>query len=112
MTAYCGLNCSKCEAYIATLENDDAKRAETARKWSDLYQADIRPEQINCKGCKSNGVRFSHCDVCHIRQCCLSKGVDNCAVCEDYICDKLSAFISLAPEAGQALEKIRHAGMP
>ena len=109
MIAFCGLNCSKCDAFIATRENDAAKREATARKWSELYRADIKAEQINCQGCKSDGVRFSHCDVCDIRKCCLSKGVDNCAVCEDTICDKLSAFISLAPEAGKALEKIRHA---
>ena len=109
MIAYCGLNCSKCEAYIATQKNDDVKRKETARKWSKLYQAEIKPAQINCNGCKSDGVRFSYCAVCDIRQCCLAKGVTNCAVCGEYICEKLSAFIKLAPEAGTALENIRSA---
>ena len=107
MIAYCGLNCSKCEAHIATQENDDVKREETARKWSKLYAAEIKPDQINCNGCKSDGVKFFHCDACDIRQCCLSKSVDNCAVCEEYICDKLSGFVKLAPEAGAALENIR-----
>jgi hypothetical protein len=107
MIAYCGLNCSKCEALIATREDDDAKREETARKWSKLYRTNIEADQINCQGCISNGPRFSHCDVCDIRHCCSSKGVDNCASCGDYICDKLSAFIKLAPQAGEALEAIR-----
>lgn len=111
MTAYCGLSCSQCEAHIATLENDDDKRKETARRWSALYQADIQPEQINCQGCKSDGPLFSHCNVCEIRQCCSAKGLENCAFCEDYVCDKLSAFIDIAPEAGKALEKIHHAGV-
>jgi len=103
MTAYCGLNCSKCEAFIATRKDDATMRAATAKKWSALYKADIKADQINCKGCKSDGIRFSHCDVCDIRQCCQSNGVENCAVC------KLAAFISIAPEAGKALDKIRHA---
>jgi len=107
MMAYCGLDCSDCDAYIATQENEDAKREETARKWSKLYRADIEPWQINCSGCKSDGVKFSHCDVCDIRSCCLSKGVENCAVCEEYICDRLSVFIKMAPDAGAALEKFR-----
>ena len=107
MIAYCGLNCSKCEAYIATQENDDQKREETAQKWSKLYMAEINPDQINCNGCKSAGAKFFHCAACDIRQCCLSKDVDNCAVCEEYICEKLSSFIKLAPEAGAALENIR-----
>ena len=52
MIAYCGLNCSKCEAYIATQENDDQKREETAQIWSKLYMVEINPDQINCDGCK------------------------------------------------------------
>lgn len=109
MIAYCGLNCSKCEAYMATQENNDQKRDETAKKWSKLYGAEINPSQINCNGCKSESERFFHCASCDIRQCCLSKGVDNCSVCGEYICEKLSNFIKFAPEAGAGLENIRSA---
>lgn len=107
MIAYCGLNCDDCDAYAATLEDNPAKREEIAQKWSQLYHADISPEQINCTGCKSNGVRFIHCSVCDIRRCCLSKDLDNCAACQDYICEPLADFIQLAPAAGRALEKLR-----
>jgi hypothetical protein len=47
MIACCGLNCSKCEAYIATQENDDTKRARVAKKWSDQYNADIKGEVLD-----------------------------------------------------------------
>lgn len=107
MIAYCGLDCSKCDAYLATREDSDAQRQATARKWSEMYQADIKPGQINCDGCKADGTRFFHCDNCDIRQCCISKGVDHCAACEEYICDTLAGFIKLAPEAGVALEALR-----
>ena len=107
MIAYCGLDCAQCDAYLATIENSDAKRIETAQKWSRMYQHDIKPEQIHCTGCKSGGTRFFHCDHCEIRQCCVSKNVDHCAACNEYICDTLAGFIKLAPQAGLALETLR-----
>jgi len=107
MIAYCGLDCSKCDAYLATIEDNGTKRELTAQKWSQIYKAKIKPEQINCDGCKSNGVKFFHCNHCEIRRCCSSKGLDHCAACESYICETLARFIRLAPEARKALERLR-----
>lgn len=107
MIASCGLDCSKCDAYLATQENDEIKREAVAKKWSQMYRAEIRAEQINCDGCKSNGAKFFHCNDCDIRECCLEKGVENCAACKDYICETLSGFIKLAPGAGSALAQLR-----
>lgn len=108
MIAFCGLDCSKCETYLATQADLDAQRAAVAKKWSALYHKEITPNQINCDGCKSNGRLFFHCEnTCEIRKCCMSKGADNCAVCGEYPCDTIAGFIKLAPEAGKMLEKLR-----
>ena len=108
MIAFCGLDCSKCEGYLATQENDDDMRAKVAKQWSALYNADIKPAHINCDGCRSEGRKFFYCsNICEIRKCCIEKDVANCAACDMYACDKLKKFFELAPEANIALDKLR-----
>ena len=109
MIACCGLSCHECGAFLATVNNDDEKRAETAHNWSKLYNADIKAEDINCNGCLSDSeILFNHCKVCAIRKCCLEKRLVNCAYCNQYICEKLEKFFQIAPESRQQLEKIKN----
>ncbi|MBN2417135.1 DUF3795 domain-containing protein [bacterium] len=106
--SYCGISCSECGAYIATSENDDAKRAEVAASWSKMYGADIAPEEINCSGCsKKSGPHFQHCLVCEIRNCALARGVVTCGQCPDYICTALSRFFEMVPDCKTVLDDIR-----
>lgn len=108
MITFCGLDCKVCPAYIATQANDDKLRAETAQKWSKMFKADIKPEQINCDGCTSDSKRiFYYCGICNIRKCGQEKKVKNCAYCPEYACDKLTAFFAEAPECKTALDEIR-----
>ncbi|MBC2716123.1 MAG: DUF3795 domain-containing protein [Desulfobacteraceae bacterium] len=109
MIACCGLDCSKCECFLATQTDDDNMRADIAKKWSARYRADIKPEHINCEGCRSDGRKFFYCaDMCELRKCCQEMELDNCAACDMYsTCDKLKHFCKIAPEAREALDKLR-----
>jgi hypothetical protein len=106
--AYCGITCTECPAYIATQKNDNQLRAETAKKWSEMFKASIKPEDINCDGCPTDSKRlFSQVSVCEIRKCARNKNVKNCAFCAEYPCPKLTKLFGFVPEAKATLEEIR-----
>lgn len=107
MIAYCGLDCAKCEALIATQQNDDAKRAEVAQKWSQMFQVSLKSEDIYCTGClATEGRLFQHCAVCDIRACAMEKQMTNCGYCAEYACSKLDKILPHVPEAKQRLDGI------
>lgn len=107
MIAYCGLNCEKCDAYLATIHDDQALREKTARLWAELNQAPILPEHINCQGCRVEGVKTVFCDsLCEIRQCALKKGVAICGDCPELEnCQIVGVVISNDPEALENLKR-------
>jgi hypothetical protein len=72
--AFCCLDCAKCDAYLATVKKDDALRAEVAARWK------MKPEQIECLGCKSAKALFS----CTLKKCATKRGLPTCAHCADF----------------------------
>lgn len=106
--AFCGLSCHKCGAYLATKFNDNEKRKQVAGQWSKEYNANIKPEDINCEGCLSRSENvFNHCKVCEIRKCGIEKNIINCSACNDYACEKLVKFFEFVPDAKKQLDNIR-----
>jgi hypothetical protein len=107
MIAYCGLDCAECGAYKATVANDDELRKQTAKQWSEMFGADVKPEDVNCMGCKSD-ILMGYCSECKIRECGNSKAIGNCGVCSDFGCAQITEFLINAPVAKTNLEKIRN----
>ena len=101
MIAYCGLDCGKCDAYLATINDDQALREKTAQLWAELNNAPILPEHINCEGCRVDGIKTVYCDsLCPIRQCALEKTVTICGDCADMEkCQTVGMVISNNPAA-------------
>ena len=109
MISYCGLDCDQCEAFIATRNNDDALRARVAEVWAKLHAAPIRPEHINCTGCKSAGVKTYYCDqLCEVRKCAIRKSISTCPECPDYPCSMLNHILEEARQAKAALGASRN----
>lgn len=108
LIAYCGLDCGKCPAYIATQKNDKKGLAKTAAQWAEQFKVSVKPEDVVCDGCATpSDKKASYCSMCEIRACCLEKGKENCALCGEYICEKLEKFFKEAPQAKENLEKIK-----
>ena len=101
LIAICGLDCEKCDAYIATKNNDQALRVKTAKLWAELNNAPILPEHINCEGCRMDGRKTVFCDrLCLIRQCALSKGFETCGECQEKdTCPKVGVIWQNNPQA-------------
>ena len=84
------------------------ERRKVAELWSKQYNADIKPEDVNCDGCLSESGRLiGHCKVCEIRKCGRDKNIINCAYCNEYACEKLNQFFKMAPDAKTTLEDIK-----
>lgn len=106
MIAYCGLDCEKCDAYIATINNDQELREKTAKLWAELNDSPILPEHINCEGCRVDGVKTVYCDsLCAIRQCALKKGMATCGDCPQLKkCESVGMVTSNNPDALKNLQ--------
>lgn len=107
LIACCGLDCEKCDARIATVNNDNALREETAQKWSVMNNApEITAATINCMGCRAEGVKFAFCsDYCEIRKCVSSKGFNTCGDCKELDnCQIVGAVHQHAPMAKENLQ--------
>lgn len=101
LIGYCGLDCEKCDAYLATMRDDWELREKTAKLWGALNQAPILPEHINCRGCRVEGVKTVFCaHMCAVRQCALKKGVATCADCPGLeACSDIGAIFENDPSA-------------
>lgn len=99
--AYCGMVCSDCDLYIATMNNDEELRKELAAKYTTEDHI-AKPEDFYCEGCfKIKG------EGCEIRQCAAKKQHENCAACDKYSCDLLNSHFVTSPDSKITLDEIR-----
>ena len=98
MLGYCGVERSKCPAYIATINNDYELRRRYAAEQSEFYGMEILPERINCVGFLEDGEHLGYCSMCEIRRCCRDRGLKTCAECDEYVCEELEKVYTVMSE--------------
>jgi len=112
MIAYCGLNCVTCQIYLATRETDPKKqrqmREQIVLAIKKYLGGGKRVEDItDCDGCKAQGGRlFAGSQKCKIRPCARERGLENCAHCSEYGCEKLSKFFDSEGEQAGAKKRL------
>ena len=105
MIGFCGIDCEKCDAYIATKTNNHALRASTAKLWAQLNNAPILPEHINCDGCRVDGKKTIFCEnICAIRKCAMTKNFASCKTCSEIsVCPRIADILANNAEAKKNL---------
>jgi len=108
MMAYCGIDCSACRAYRATIAGDEAGLEEAAERFGGgRYPA----EDWVCLGCRPADQPFlaRYCAACGIRSCAIARGLGSCAGCSDFEeCARLQSFLRGEAEAlGRTMNLLR-----
>lgn len=111
--AYCGLDCTTCSVYQATVTGDRELQAQCAREWQGTASehwglAELQPEQMSCRGCKGEEPPlFLSCQRCPIRSCARGRGFATCAECTDWSsCGRLSGLLADVPAARENLQQL------
>ncbi len=102
LTAVCGPSCTRCDAYIATRNNDRAALERIAAEWTKGLGRTFTPEDIVCDGCRAVGRHSTYCATCEIRNCARAAGYETCAHCPRSPCEKI-----VAPPAQEALAELK-----
>ena len=107
LIAFCGILCSECPAYKATLAGDGEALAKQATEWSS-EEYTLTAGDLLCDGCIYEDKRAAKfCLECDVRQCAREKGLENCAHCDDFPCDRLEKPWAWSVDAKTTLEEIR-----
>ena len=107
MIAYCGLDCTKCDAFKATQTRNLPLKRTIAERWTKELKTKISPADVECGGCKSPKLSAWCLGFCKIRPCAEARGVETCAQCKDYPCTEAERFLSTEPAARENLERVR-----
>jgi hypothetical protein len=107
----CGYRCDLCLAYAPNVAAKDNRRA-LSDGWFALYGFRIPAEEIICDGCMARGEPRLIDKGCPVRPCAMAKGLDTCASCAEYCCEKLKPRLvdraQLEAKLGRKLEEAEY----
>jgi hypothetical protein len=86
---FCGYDCSLC----AARSDDPEVRQRLVDGWRRIFgHENYTVENVRCDGCRE-GAR--HADIqCQVRPCAVEKGVESCAHCDEFVCEKVGKLLA------------------
>lgn len=88
----CGYRCDLCLAYLPNIKREPANQQKLSDGWFKYFGFRIEPQDIWCEGCMHDSPRLID-QGCPVRPCVIHKGLENCAACDEYVCEKLQERI-------------------
>ena len=89
MIGYCGYSCHLC----AARSDDPALRQRLVDGWRKIFGHErYTAENVRCDGCRADG-RLADLQ-CKARPCAIARGIESCALCDDFVCDKVGHLLA------------------
>jgi hypothetical protein len=85
----CGYRCDLCLAYRPNVERHPSNPQALSDGWFKYFGFRLPPESIVCDGCMAEAARLVD-RSCPVRPCAIEKGLANCSLCTEYVCDRLT----------------------
>jgi len=101
----CGYRCDLCATYAPNIASD-ADKQRMSQALAKYFDSQIEPQDLGpCAGClKGDGD-----PDCQVRACAEQKGLENCAHCEAFACEKLRARMNVVEQRVNDVESIPRA---
>ncbi len=110
---YCGVNCSDCDIFKATVHGDAEALQRAHKRWTKTAQEHwgmqtLDPAILKCRGCRTEGADiFKGCRHCPMRRCAKSRNLPSCGLCQEWkTCKQLGYVLAVEPAARATLERI------
>jgi len=90
MVCWCGIDCTRCKTFRATIDGDYETRVEV-KKYYEEIGINIEIADLNCLGCRSDEMMYL-CAGCPYMSCGKERGVKRCGECGEYPCESLQWY--------------------
>jgi hypothetical protein len=85
----CGYRCDLCLAYRPNITANPSNRQKLSDGWFKYFGFRLPAAEICCDGCMADDPKLID-QSCPVRPCVIESGLENCAQCEHYVCERLS----------------------